>query len=146
MSYSKNQFEVWYGEMTEKRFTIESERIGSTYSIHIFKGDEVIFEISNWGSLSNIHKKECEEFVDYLNSITEENEKLKSENQRLSEQKHIYKQDWKHVCIDKELLDSENEELKSRVDDLKELNKIYVDFLVNEGYELADVMGKGDVE
>ena len=82
------------------------------------------------------------EVVDLLN----ENEQLKSENQRVSEQKHIYKQDWKHLCIDKELLDSENEKLKSRVDDLKELNKIYVDFLVNEGYELADVMGKGDVE
>ena len=72
--------------MTEKRFTIESERIGSTYSIHIFKGDEVIFEISNWGSLSNIHKKECEEFVDYLNSITEENEQLKLEIQKLKNQ------------------------------------------------------------
>ena len=63
--------------MTKKRFIIESERIGSTYSIHIFKDDEVIFEISNWNSLSNMHKKECEEFVDYLNNITNENEQLK---------------------------------------------------------------------
>lgn len=65
--------------MTEKLFTIESERIGSTYSIHIFKGDEIIFEMSNWESLSNMHKKECEEFVNYLNSITDENEQLKKE-------------------------------------------------------------------
>ena len=86
------------------------------------------------------------EVMDLLNEFNDENEQLKSENQRVSEQKHIYKQDWKHLCIDKELLDSENEKLKSRVDDLKELNKIYVDFIVNEGYELADVMGKGDVE
>ena len=50
--------------------------------------------------------------VDMLNELNVENEKLKSENQRVSEQKHIYKQDWKHLCIDKELLDSENEKLK----------------------------------
>lgn len=63
--------------MSKKRFIIESERIGSTYSIHIFKDDEVIFEVSNWDSLSNMHKKECEDFVDYLNNITNENEQLK---------------------------------------------------------------------
>lgn len=62
--------------MTEK-FTIESERNGSTYSIHIMKDGEVIFEISNWNSLSSMHKKECEEFVNYLNEVTHENDTLK---------------------------------------------------------------------
>lgn len=67
--------------MTEK-FTIESERINNTYSIHIRKDGEVIFEISNWNSLSEMHKVECEEFVDYLNEVTHENKELK---QRVAE-------------------------------------------------------------
>lgn len=91
--------------MTEKPFTIESERIGSTYSIHIFKGDEVIFEISNWESLSNMHKKECEEFVDYLNSITDENEQLK---EALIELKEIG--DYHYTRIEE--LSDENKQLK----------------------------------
>ena len=53
-----------------------------------------------------------DELVELLNEFQKENEQLKEQNQRLSEQKHIYKQDWKHLCIDKELLDSENERLK----------------------------------
>lgn len=57
-------------------------------------------------------RKSIKKFVEKVNSIVKENEQLKSENQRVSEQKHIYKQDWKHLCIDKELLDSENEKLK----------------------------------
>ena len=57
-------------------------------------------------------RKSIKKFIEKVNSIVKENEQLKSENQRVSEQKHIYKQDWKHVCIDKELLDSENEKLK----------------------------------
>lgn len=59
------------------KFTIESERNGNTYSIHIMKDGEVIFEISNWNSLSEMHKVECEEFVDYLNEVTHENKELK---------------------------------------------------------------------
>ena len=62
-----------------KRFTIESERIGSTYSIHIYKDNEVIFEINNWDSLSETNKVECEDFVDYLNEVTKENERLREE-------------------------------------------------------------------
>ena len=57
-------------------------------------------------------RKSIKKFIEKVNSIVKENEQLKKENQRLSEQKHIYKQDWKHLCIDKELLDSENEKLK----------------------------------
>ena len=51
--------------------------------------------------------------------LKKENEQLRKENQRLSEQKHIYKQDWKHVCIDKEILDLENEQLKQQIKDLR---------------------------
>lgn len=66
-----------------------------------------------------------EEVVDLLN----ENEQLKEQNQRLSEQKHIYKQDWKHLCIDKDLLDSENEGLKEDNAILKHaLSKIICEF------------------
>ena len=119
--------------MTEKRFTISK-----TWGKSLNRLVGVICDNNKDMYITDV--------VNLLNDLSDENEQLKSENQRVSEQKHIYKQDWKHLCIDKELLDSENEELKSRVDDLKELNKIYVDFIVNEGYELADVMGKCDVE
>ena len=63
--------------MSNDLFRIESERICNTYSIHIFKGDEVIFEVCNWNSLSSMHKRECEEFVNYLNNVTKENKRLK---------------------------------------------------------------------
>lgn len=53
--------------MNEKRFTIESERINTTYSVRILKDDEVIFEISNWNSLGEMHKTECEDIVNVLN-------------------------------------------------------------------------------
>ena len=60
--------------MTKERFTIESDKINSTYSIHIRKDGKVIFEISNWDSLSEMHKTECEEIVDLLN---EQDQKIK---------------------------------------------------------------------
>ena len=65
-------------------------------------------------------KKSIKKFIEKVNSIVKENEQLKKENQRVSEQKHIYKQDWKHLCIDKELLDSENEQLKEEIETLHE--------------------------
>lgn len=134
-------------KMTEKRFVvkgnwIEDRCIGKLLNIDFNTNADAVLCCD---LLNNIENKKLENGR-IATKLLEENEQLKSENQRVSEQKHIYKQDWKHVCIDKELLDSENEQLKSRVDDLKELNKIYVDFMVNEGYELADVMGKCDVE
>ena len=110
------------------------------------QNDEIEMLKSKFEDCEFAHRTEMAHHRVIEKDLKKENMQLKSENQRVSEQKHIYKQDWKHLCIDKELLDSENEKLKSRVDDLKELNKIYVDFLVNEGYELADVMGKCDVE
>lgn len=77
----------------------------------------ILFEIEETGEqIEGWHQ-----IQKWVNSLFEENEKLKKENQRLSEQKHIYKQDWKHLCIDKELLDSENEKLKKENNDLIKL-------------------------
>ena len=133
--------------MTEKRYVvkgnwIEDRCIGKLLNIDFNTITDAVLCCDLLNDMEN--KKET--YGKIASEYLEENMQLKSENQRLSEQKHIYKQDWKHLCIDKEVLDSENEKLKSRVDDLKELNKIYVDFIVNEGYELEDVMGKCDVE
>lgn len=65
--------------MTEKRFKVKSERINDTYSIHILEKGKVIFEVSNWNSLSDMHKKECEELVDIINEIVDDNEQLKQD-------------------------------------------------------------------
>ena len=132
--------------MTEKRFTTDNGSHEDVCLVDNLTKKEYESNFEDMVSLMNDIWNQTQRFEKHNQRLEKENEQLKSENQRVSEQKHIYKQDWKHLCIDKELLDSENEELKSRVDDLKELNKIYVDFIVNEGYELADVMGKCDVE
>lgn len=85
--------------MTEKKFTIDVEE--TTQENALFEDDKfVCFE------------GDTDEYLKKINEMSNEIEQLKEQNQRLSEQKHIYKQDWKHLCIDKELLDSENEGLK----------------------------------
>lgn len=87
--------------MTEnKRFTYDAKQVA------ILKNGEFWLECAI--STACNHSEICNE----LNNLVDENEQLKEQNRRLSEQKHIYKQDWKHLCIDKELLDSENEGLK----------------------------------
>ena len=99
--------------MSNDLFRIESERICNTYSIHIFKGDEVIFEVCNWNSLSSMHKRECEEFVDYLNNVTCEYERLRGsmENSECI------------LCTEiNEDLEKENKRLKQRVAELELLN------------------------
>ena len=91
--------------------------------------------VDDAGTLIDMRTREMydivEEVCPVLNALYDENERLKSENQRVSEQKHIYKQDWKHLCIDKELLDSENEQLKSE-------NKRLTDKLNKTALELVD--------
>ena len=62
--------------MSEQQFTIESERINTTYAVRILKDDEVIFEISNWNSLGEMHKTECEDIVNVLNKQQDIIEKL----------------------------------------------------------------------
>lgn len=94
-------------------FTIESERIGSSYAIRILKDGEVIFEVCNWNSLSSMHKRECEEFVDYLNNVTCEYERLRGtmENSECI------------LCTEiNEDLEKENKRLKQRVAELELLN------------------------
>ena len=118
--------------MTEKKFTLDFDDPRAVWI------DDNIANKSYTVINDTLKKKNIQEIVDCWNELYEENERLKqdlneycnfslhtildkknkeieqlkSENQRLSEQKHIYKQDWKHLCIDKELLDSENEGLK----------------------------------
>lgn len=72
--------------MSEQQFTIESERINTTYSVRILKDDEVIFEISNWNSLGEMHKTECENIVDLLNELSEENKYLKKRIKVISDE------------------------------------------------------------
>lgn len=122
--------------MTEK-YVLEVNTDHETGEEHctVLKTDGTT-DMNNWITIINAmytHHSILEPLVNELNKIyngysdTEkyaiklwkENQQLKKENQRLSEQKHIYKQDWKHLCIDKELLDSENEQLKQQIKDLR---------------------------
>ena len=122
--------------MTEK-YVLEVNTDHETGEEHctVLKTDGTT-DMNNWITIINAmytHHSILEPLVNELNKIyngysdTEkyaiklwkENQQLKKENQRLSEQKHIYKQDWKHLCIDKELLDSENEQLKEHIKDLR---------------------------
>ena len=98
--------------MTEKRFKVKSERINNTYSIHILENGKVIFEVSNWNSLSGMHKKECEELVDIINEIVDENEQLKKELKRCKEWINSDKNDY----------------------------ELTLSFIKNKGYSLKDVL------
>ena len=63
--------------MTEKRFTMATERINNTYCCRILENDKVLFEVNNWNALSQSNNKEVEELVECLNTLHEENEELK---------------------------------------------------------------------
>ena len=106
--------------MSEQQFTIESERINTTYSVRILKDDEVIFEISNWDSLGEMHKTECEDIVALLNELSEENEKLKKEKKDSEEDVTDYHNALfdLHKKFDK--LEKENEQLRKDKEQLKE--------------------------
>ena len=68
------------------------------------------------------------EVRDMLNKLHDENEQLRKDATTL-----IYaNQDYRH----------ENEQLREQLDDANELNKIYVDFMVDNGFELSDVVKK----
>lgn len=102
--------------MSEQQFTIESERINTTYSVRILKDDEVIFEISNWNSLGEMHKTECEDIVALLNEQQATINKLKERNA------HNFA---KKMQLQKEIkeLKEENEQLKARLKQTGKLNK-----------------------
>ena len=71
-------------------------------------------------------KASLEKVVDLLNSLNDENEQLRKDATTL-----IYaNQDYRH----------ENEQLREQLEDANELNKIYVDFMVDNGFELSDVV------
>ena len=66
------------------------------------------------------------EVLDMLNKLHDENEQLRKDATTL-----IYaNQDYRH----------ENEQLREQLEDANELNKIYVDFMVDNGFELSDVV------
>ena len=103
--------------MTEKRFTTNGYYIFDHFKDDEFLVNEVdaqliVDKMNNLDTKARENSKALSKLQLRLNALHEENEQLKEQNRRLSEQKHIYKQDWKHLCIDKELLDSENEGLK----------------------------------
>ena len=112
--------------MTEKQYRLNK------WGTRLLKNNRPLFDWTN----------EPDEIVDLLNKLNDKNGQLKHRIKKLQNDLDIYSE----IFTELNGLVDENENLKSRVDDLKELNKIYVDFLVNEGYELADVMGKCDVE
>lgn len=133
--------------MSEQQFTIESERISTTYSVRILKDDEVIFEISNWDSLGEMHKTECEDIVALLNELSEENEKLKKEKKDSEEDVTDYHNALfdLHKKFDK--LEKENEELRQTNEKLRwdlEKTRKDLDFFANlkvtamKGYEPMD--------
>ena len=66
------------------------------------------------------------EVRDMLNKLHDENEQLRKDATTL-----IYaNQDYRH----------ENEQLREQLEDANELKKIYVDFMVDNGFELSDVV------
>ena len=66
--------------------------------------------------------------------------KLKKENERLKQQiSDLRKENYGNID-GIGFYQEENASLGERIADLEELNRIYVDFLVEKGYELSDVM------
>lgn len=93
--------------------------------------DESIINVAT-GELVNASSEEgAKILVCWLNELFDKYAEQRKENYGLLDGFAFYKE--------------ENASLSERISDLEELNKIYVDFLVEKGYELSDVM-KGDVE
>lgn len=119
-NYYENRYDIWSQAIEDV-----AKELG--FKIHTIYDDPISDSDS---------KKERINGVKKINEIICENKQLKEQNQRLSEQKNIYKQDWKHLCIDKELLDSENEQLRERIKKLeKEVNNLScgeADWLIEE--------------
>lgn len=103
--------------MTEERFEL------------IWETDEMcnIFDNDFASTIS------VEEVVDLINDYDRRCNRWVSENKRLKKEIMLIEKRADRVY-------EENEQLKSRVNDLEDLNRIYVDFMVSKGYELSDVM------
>lgn len=118
--------------MTDKRFTIETERINDTYCCRILENDKVLFEVSNWSALSQSNNKEVEELVDCLNVLYEE-------NQDLATKKEDAEYELLHLKEKYEELLEENEQLKQEKDYYKrELQKELVCRAIIDGREKND--------
>ncbi len=102
--------------MTDKRFTMETERINDTYCCRILENDKVLFEVSNWSALSQSNNKEVEELVDCLNVLYEE-------NQDLATKKEDAEYELLHLKEKYEELLEENEQLKQELYDCKKDEK-----------------------
>lgn len=106
--------------MSEKKFTIESERINATCGVRILKDDEVIFEINNWNSLGEMHKRECEDIVVLLNELSEEKEYFERK-------KEYFLSKWSIAHVDNIQLRQEIKELKKENEQLKIANARWLD-------------------
>lgn len=62
------------------------------------------------------------------------------ENEQLNQEVQEYIKALNKTLEEKEELWKENEQLQNELADAKELNRIYVDFLVDKGFELSDVI------
>ena len=103
--------------MTAERFTLdEYYNIEDNYEQKIYHGGE-----------------DTDSILDLLNKLNDENEQLK---QQISD---LRKEDYGNMD-GIAFYQEENASLRERIVDLEELNRIYVDFLVEKGYELSDVM------
>ena len=116
--------------MTEKRFRMETERINNTYCCRILEKENILFEVNNWGGLSQSNNKEMEELVNRLNELHETNEQLQRDATTLIHSNQDYRKENEHLkqsfnevlkdlevrAFDKELLEKENEQLKKELD------------------------------
>ena len=75
-----------------------------------------------------------DDVVECLNNLHEENEELKRNIQDMRTGTYI---NANNIITE---LKNENEQLKSKLADANELKRIYVDFLVDKGFELSDVI------
>lgn len=121
--------------MSEQQFAIESERISTTYSVRILKDDEVIFEISNWDSLGEMHKKECEDIVALLNGLYEERNTLHQENQILETYCKVQNESKEYWRNKTKRLEKENEQLRQTMQKVYKLLEEEVDLFSEKAIE-----------
>ena len=84
------------------KFKMETERFGITYSCRILEEDHVLFEVNNWGALSQTNNKEVGELVNRLNGL----------DNKLCEQQ-----------IQLDFLQAENQHMREVLEENKKLKK-----------------------
>ena len=97
------------------RLEKENEQLKSEIEKLSYTNEDLLEEKRIWKQMSDEYTK-----------LSDENEQLRKDATTL-----IYaNQDYRH----------ENEQLREQLEDANELNKIYVDFMVDNGFELSDVV------